>query len=41
MILLAYNAFVIAVMAVLAYRLGRWWIILIAVLFLARSVRDE
>ena len=39
--ILAYNAFVIAVMAILAYRLGKWWIILFAVLFMARGVRDE
>lgn len=32
-----YNAFVLAIMSVFAYKMDRWWIVLFAVLFMARE----
>ena len=31
-----YNAFVLAIMSVFAYKMDRWWIVLFAALFMAR-----
>ena len=40
--ILVYNAFVVAVMAVLAYRMDRWWIVLFAALLMMRGeIVDE
>lgn len=40
-----YNAFVLSVMSVFAYKMDRWWLVLFAVLFMARrsyiEVEDE
>jgi len=41
MMVLTYNAFVVAVMAVLAYKFGKWWIVLFAALFLMARTEAE
>ena len=35
-----YNAFVLAIMSVFAYKMDRWWIVLFAVLFMARRTYE-
>lgn len=41
MMVLTYNAFVVAIMAVLAYEMDKWWLVLFAILLMVRKIEVE
>ena len=41
MMVLTYNAFVVAIMAVLAYEMDKWWLVLFAILLMVRKIEME